>query len=73
MTNALAMTPEDVQLMLAAEVHLGARNVDANMQQYVHNRAANGIHHRHVLQTISMSFVLIRMNQPLFTLSPTYM
>jgi ribosomal protein S2 len=40
--DVLAMTAEDVQLMLAAEVHLGARNVDPNMKQYVHKRAANG-------------------------------
>lgn len=42
MASPLAMTPEDVQLMLAADVHMGARNVDANMEQYVFKRAPNG-------------------------------
>ena len=32
---SLAPTEADIKLMLAAKVHLGTRNVDANMERYV--------------------------------------
>ncbi|CEO95108.1 unnamed protein product (mitochondrion) [Plasmodiophora brassicae] len=41
----MAMTAEDVQLMLAAEVHIGSRNCDANMEQYIYKRVqSTGVH-----------------------------
>lgn len=33
--SALALDTEDVKLMLAAKVHVGAKNTDANMRRYV--------------------------------------
>jgi len=42
--NVLAMTKEDLELMLAAGVHLGSRNCDASMNDYVYKRSADGIH-----------------------------
>jgi len=42
---ALALAEEDAKMMLGAQVHLGTRNCDANMQRYVwKRRAEDGIH-----------------------------
>jgi len=43
--NPLAPSEADIKLMLAAKVHLGTRNVDANMERYVwKKRAHDGLH-----------------------------
>ncbi|KAI3635132.1 hypothetical protein MIR68_006698 [Amoeboaphelidium protococcarum] len=44
MTNALNYTEEDIQLLLAAQCHLGTKNVDSKMENYVWKRRADGIH-----------------------------
>lgn len=42
---ALALSDEDVKMMLACQVHLGTKNCDANMERYVwKRRAEDGIH-----------------------------
>jgi len=43
MANPLALKEEDVKMMLAAEVHKGTRNIDAQMQRYVWRRRQDGI------------------------------
>jgi len=42
--NPLALKDSDVKMMLAARVHLGTRNVDANMARYTWTRRQDGIH-----------------------------
>ena len=44
MANPLALREEDVKLMLAAKVHLGSKNIDPSMGQYVWRRRSDGIH-----------------------------
>jgi len=39
-STPLAMTENDLKMMLAAEVHLGSRNLDPNMAEYVYKRSA---------------------------------
>lgn len=41
---ALQATEEDIQLMLAAQCHLGTKNCDKSMENYVWKRRADGIH-----------------------------
>lgn len=42
---SLAPTEADIKMMLAAKVHLGTRNVDANMERYVwKQRTLDGLH-----------------------------
>jgi small subunit ribosomal protein SAe len=43
-TNPLAMKDSDLKMMLAAKVHLGTRNVDAQMTRYTWSRRQDGIH-----------------------------
>jgi len=40
---ALALKEEDLKLMLAANVHIGTKNVDPNMEKYVWKRRQDGI------------------------------
>lgn len=42
---ALAMQEEDVRMMLAAQVHIGTKNVDAQMSDYVYKRAKSSGSH----------------------------
>lgn len=43
--QALALTEEDLKLMLACQVHLGTKNCDSNMERYVwKRRSEDGIH-----------------------------
>lgn len=42
--DALALKEEDVQKFLAASTHLGANNVDFQMEQYIYKRKADGVH-----------------------------
>ncbi|WWD19473.1 40S ribosomal protein S0 [Kwoniella shandongensis] len=42
--KALQATEEDIQLLLAAQCHLGTKNCDRTMEQYVWKRRADGIH-----------------------------
>jgi len=41
---ALQATEEDIQLLLAAQCHLGTKNCDKTMEPYVFKRRADGIH-----------------------------
>jgi len=41
---ALAPKEEDIQLLLAAQSHIGTKNCDAHMASYVWKRRADGIH-----------------------------
>merc|ERR1712071_112034 len=43
-TNALAAQPEDIQLLLAAQAHIGAKNCDKSMENYVWKRRSDGVH-----------------------------
>lgn len=42
--NPLKPTAEDIRMMLAAEVHLGTKNVDQAMEPYVWKRRSDGVH-----------------------------
>jgi len=44
MANPLALKEEDLKLLLAANVHIGTKNVDANMESYVWKRRNDGVH-----------------------------
>ncbi len=39
---ALALKEDDLKLMLAANVHIGTKNVDPNMERYVWKRRQDG-------------------------------
>jgi small subunit ribosomal protein SAe len=43
-TNPLALKEEDVKLMLAAQVHVGTKNLNCNMARYVWRRRRDGVH-----------------------------
>jgi small subunit ribosomal protein SAe len=43
-TNPLALKEEDVKLMLAANVHVGTKNLNCNMARYVWRRRRDGVH-----------------------------
>ncbi|CAD5171167.1 small ribosomal subunit protein uS2-like [Musa acuminata AAA Group] len=43
-TRALSQKEQDIQMMLAANVHLGARNCDFQMERYVYKRRPDGVH-----------------------------
>jgi len=43
MVNPLALTEADVKLLLAAKVHLGSKNSDAQMQRYIWRRRKDGV------------------------------
>ena len=40
----MQLTPEDAQLLVAAQCHLGTKNCDSKMASYVHGRRPDGIH-----------------------------
>ena len=40
--NVLALREEDVKLMLAAKVHLGTKNCDSSMEDYIWRRRIDG-------------------------------
>ncbi|GJN33080.1 hypothetical protein PR202_gb21642 [Eleusine coracana subsp. coracana] len=42
--RALSQMEQDVQMMLAADVHLGTKNCDFQMERYIHNRRTDGIY-----------------------------
>lgn len=42
--QALAATEDDIQLLLAAQCHLGTKNCDKTMEPYVYKRRADGVH-----------------------------
>jgi len=44
MANPLALKEEDLKLLLAANVHIGTKNVDPNMEAYVWKRRTDGVH-----------------------------
>jgi len=44
MANPLALTEEDLKLMLAANVHIGTKNLDPNMEKYVWKRKNDGVY-----------------------------
>jgi small subunit ribosomal protein SAe len=41
--RALSEREQDVQMMLAADVHLGTKNCDFQMERYTHKRRTDGI------------------------------
>jgi small subunit ribosomal protein SAe len=43
MNNPLALTEKDLKLMLAANVHIGSKNCNANMANYVWRRKKDGV------------------------------
>eukprot|EP00632_Arachnochrysis_sp_CCMP2950_P016044 CAMPEP_0185699896 /NCGR_PEP_ID=MMETSP1164-20130828/7184_1 /TAXON_ID=1104430 /ORGANISM="Chrysoreinhardia sp, Strain CCMP2950" /LENGTH=251 /DNA_ID=CAMNT_0028366843 /DNA_START=56 /DNA_END=807 /DNA_ORIENTATION=- len=44
MANVLAPKEEDIQKMLSAQVHIGTRNADSMMEDYIWRRRQDGIH-----------------------------
>jgi len=46
--KALELKSDDLQKMLAAKVHIGAKNCDSSMEIYVHKRKNDGIHLIHL-------------------------
>uniref|UniRef100_A0A0E0CW89 Small ribosomal subunit protein uS2 n=1 Tax=Oryza meridionalis TaxID=40149 RepID=A0A0E0CW89_9ORYZ len=42
--RALSQAEQDVQMMLAADVHLGTKNCDFQMERYVYKRRSDGIY-----------------------------
>jgi small subunit ribosomal protein SAe len=42
-TRALSQREQDIQMMLAADVHLGTRNCDFQLEHYVYKRRTDGI------------------------------
>jgi len=44
MSNPLALREEDLKVLLAANVHLGSKNCDAQMNRYVWRRRKDGTH-----------------------------
>ncbi|EJU04455.1 ribosomal protein S2 [Dacryopinax primogenitus] len=42
--SVLSATDEDIQMMLAAAVHIGAKNCDKQMESYVWKRRVDGVH-----------------------------
>ncbi|PKA62143.1 40S ribosomal protein SA [Apostasia shenzhenica] len=43
-TRTLSQKEQDVQMMLAADVHLGTKNCDFQMERYVYKRRSDGIY-----------------------------
>jgi ribosomal protein S2 len=43
--RALSQREQDIQMMLAADVHLGTKNCDFQMERYVYKRRSDGISH----------------------------
>ena len=41
--RALSQREQDIQMMLAADVHLGTKNCDFQMERYVYKRRTDGI------------------------------
>jgi small subunit ribosomal protein SAe len=41
--GALSQSEQDIQMMLAADVHLGTKNCDFQMERYVFNRRTDGM------------------------------
>jgi small subunit ribosomal protein SAe len=44
MASPFALKEEDVKLMLAANVHIGSKNINPNMERYVWRRRRDGVH-----------------------------
>jgi small subunit ribosomal protein SAe len=44
MANPLALQESDVKMMLAAQVHMGAKNLDSEMERYTFKRKKDGVH-----------------------------
>ncbi|KAL5217126.1 hypothetical protein ABZP36_017810 [Zizania latifolia] len=42
--RALSQREQDIQMMLAADVHLGTKNCDFQMERYVYKRRSDGTH-----------------------------
>jgi len=40
--RALSQREQDIQMMLAADVHLGTKNCDFQMERYVYKRRTDG-------------------------------
>jgi len=51
MSNPLALREEDLKLLLAANVHLGSKNCNSQMNRYVWRRRKDGVHIIHLGKT----------------------
>lgn len=64
----MAMQAEDVQQMLAAQMHLGSRNLDHQMGKYVYKRRSDGVHIlniHHIWQKIQVAArILVAIENP---------
>ncbi|KAJ3673672.1 hypothetical protein LUZ60_005664 [Juncus effusus] len=56
----LSQKEKDVQMMLAADVHLGTKNCDFQMERYVHARRSDGIYIINVGKTWDKLFLAAR-------------
>jgi ribosomal protein S2 len=54
-SRILSQKEADIQMMLAAEVHLGTKNCDFQMERYVFKRRNDGIYFPLSLSQISLS------------------
>jgi hypothetical protein len=52
----LSQKEADVQMMLAADVHLGTKNCDFQMERYVWKRRSDGMHPLPHFLRLSLSF-----------------
>ena len=41
--RGLSQKEQDIQMMLAADVHLGTKNCDFQMERYTHKRRSDGL------------------------------
>jgi small subunit ribosomal protein SAe len=48
MSGPLALKEADVKMLIAAQVHIGARNTDANMKRYIWRRRKDGVNLIHL-------------------------
>ena len=58
-TKALSQKEQDIQMMLAAEVHLGTKNCDFQMERYVFKRRSDGNRALHLNEIAWFFFNLV--------------
>lgn len=56
----LSSRTEDIKMMLAAQVHIGTRNADAQMGEYIFKRRNDGIHILNVAETYNKIMLAAR-------------
>lgn len=60
--DVLTLKEDDVTKMLAAGTHLGAENVNFQMEQYVYKKRVDGtfiLHKRYFINLVNYSFLII--------------